>query len=237
MIWGESARDFHPILAVWPTYEPLSGVWQMQELAETEPGILKWRDRRIPGSTGGVKADRYVDGAAALASAEMANTSCVLELDRRPLAEDMRISLRLKADKALQAKERLRTEEALMLAEARRRKQTVLPPLAQDLKLSTEAEPFREMLAAALAEFPYVTGIRIGELRDRRAMGKNYDGTWKMLTNGDLSKRGAVLLERSKIASGFDLNPTEHWGEVKAKIRQLLLPRANQLLQIASVRS
>lgn len=236
MKWGDSKRDLHPILAVWPSYEPLSGAWQIQELAETEPGIVKWRDRRIPGPTGGVRLDRYTDEMAAQAAAKVANAGCALELDRRPLDEAMRISLRLKADKALQAKERLKSEEALMLAEARRRKQGTPAPLAQDLKLSKEAEPFRELLAEALSEFPYVTGIRIGEIHDGRAMSKNYDGTWLLLANGRLSKRMAVLIERAKIASGFDLNPTDHWGEVKANIRQMLLPRANQLLQLASVR-
>jgi hypothetical protein len=85
-----------------------------------------------------------------------------------------------------------------------------------------------------LAEFPYVTGVRVGDLHERTAMAKSYVGVWDLVAKGNLNKR-VKFIERSKIASGFDLNPTEHWGEVKAKIRQVLLPRANQLLQLASV--
>lgn len=84
--------------------------------------------------------------------------------------------------------------------------------------------------------FLTLLGVRVGALHERLAMGKSYEGTWDVVANGTLHKRGAMLIERSKIASGFDVNPTEHWGEVKAKIRQILLPRANQLLQLASVR-
>jgi hypothetical protein len=87
-----------------------------------------------------------------------------------------------------------------------------------------------------LLDFPYVTGARVGDLTDRAALGKGDDGVWRVLTVGSLHERGAKLIERSKIASAYGLNPTSHWGEVKATIRQMLLPRANQLLQLASVR-
>ncbi|NKL66942.1 hypothetical protein [Rhizobium leguminosarum] len=39
-------RDMDTILAVWPSYEPLSGIWQMQELAVGKIGNPKWRDRQ-----------------------------------------------------------------------------------------------------------------------------------------------------------------------------------------------
>lgn len=236
MKWGDNKRDFDTVLAVWPMYEPLYGFWEMQELAVGKIGAPKWRDRRIPTPDGHVKIDRYQDADAAFAASAGLNARYASELQQSSIADDLRLSLQLKTSKALQAKERLRSEEALMMAEARRRKANLPPLSASDLQLSTRAEPFRQALASALAAFPYVTGIRIGELSDRTAMGKSHDGVWDVLTRGGLHKRGATLIERSKIASGFDLNPTEHWGEVKAKIRQILLPRANQLLQLASVR-
>lgn len=236
MKWGDSKRDFDTILAVWPTYEPLSGVWRMEELAVAKEGAPKWRDRRIPIPSGGVKLDFFPDADAAFAATVGINARYASELQLSPIEEALRRSLQLKASKALQAKERLRSEEALMLAEAKRRKSGIPAPKASDIKLAERAEPFRQALAVALAEFPYVTGMRIGHLHERVALGKSYEGTWDVLANGSLSKRGAMLIERSKIASGFDLNPTKHWGEVKAKIRQMLLPRANQLLQLSSVR-
>ncbi|MBA1143087.1 hypothetical protein [Mesorhizobium neociceri] len=236
MKWGESKRDFDTILAVWPSYEPLLGIWQMEELAVGKTGAPKWRDRRVPTPSGGVKLDIFSDVDAAFTAAASTNARYASELRLSSIQEELRRSLQLKASKALQAKERLRSEEIQMLAEARRRKSGTPVPQASNLKLTEKAEPFRQPLAAALAEFPYVTGARVGQLHERIAMGKSYDGTWDVLANGSLHKRGAMLIERSKIASGFDLNPTKHWGEVKAKIRQMLLPRANQLLQLSSVR-
>lgn len=91
-------------------------------------------------------------------------------------------------------------------------------------------------MAKVLHEFPYVTGARVRDLSDRAALGKGDDEVWRLLTNGSLHERGAKLIERSKIASGYGPNPTKHWSEVKATIRQMLLPRANQLLQLASVK-
>ena len=236
MKWGDSKRDFDIILAVWPSYEPLHGNWRMQELAVNKLGAPKWRDRRIPTPSGGVQMDFYSNAEVAFAASISLNARYASELQLSSIEEDLRRSLQLKVSKAMQVKERLRSEEALMLAEAKHRKGAMPPPHASEIKLAVNAEPFRQDLAVALADFPYVTGVRVGKLRKRTVMGKNYDGTWDVLANGNLSKRGAILIERSKIASGFDLNPTEHWGEIKAKIRQMLLPRSNQLLQLASVR-
>ncbi|WP_234834188.1 hypothetical protein [Sinorhizobium meliloti] len=179
--------------------------------------------------------DRYTDGNAAASESTRVNAQLEADLKQQPMDEHLRRSFQLKTAKALQAKERLRAEEALMLAEAKRRNASLPTPRAESLVLTPKAEKFRDALTAALAEFPYVTGIRIGELSSRIAMIKSYEGVWDVI-DGVLSRRGAVLIERSKIASGFGLNPTNHWGEVKAEIRRILLPRANQLLQLASVR-
>jgi hypothetical protein len=182
-----------------------------------------------------VRADRYTDGDTAAAESARVNAQLAAELNQKEMEDHLRRSFQLKALKALQAKERLRSEEALMLAEARRRNAAIPAPKADVLILEPKAERYREALADALSEYPYVTGIRIGDLRTRTAMIKSKEGVWDII-DGVLHKRGALLIERSKIASGFGLNPTHHWGEVKAEIRRILLPRANQLLQLASVR-
>lgn len=162
MKWGESQRDFDTILAVWPSYEPLTGIWQMQELAVGKIVKPKWRDRRVPGSHGSVKMDWYRDAEAAFEASSSLNARCAAELQLSPIEEHIRRSLQLKASKALQAKDRLRSEEALMLAEAKRRKAAVPAPLASELRLTQRAEPFRQALADALADFPYVTGCSSG---------------------------------------------------------------------------
>lgn len=235
MKWGDSKRDFDMILAIWPAYEPYSGAWLMEEFAVNSSGVPRWRERRISSPTGGVRADRYTDGETAISESARVNDQLAAELDQKQMEDHLRRSFQLKASKALQAKERLRSEEALMLAEAKRRNAAIPAPSADELLLEPRAEKYRDALADALAEFPYVTGIRIGDLRTRTAMIKSNEGIWDVI-DGALSKRGAIFIERSKIASGFGLKPTDHWGEVKADIRRILLPRANQLLQLASVR-
>lgn len=235
MKWGDSRRDFDMILAIWPTYEPYSGSWFMEEFAVNRNGVPRWRERRVPSPSGGVRVDHYTDEHDARSESKRVNAELAAKLIQMPIEDHLRRSFQLKASKALQAKERLRSEEALMLAEAMRRNATLPAPKAEELLLEPRAEKYRSALAIALADFPYVTGIRIGAPGTRTAMIKSYAGVWDVI-DGLLTKKGARLIERSKIASGFGLNPTNHWGEVKAEIRRILLPRANQLLQLASVR-
>lgn len=45
----------------------------------------------------------------------------------------------------------------------------------------------------------------------------------------------AKYCEREKVAQGFGRSGRAHWGHTKAAIRSMLLPRANQLLQHASI--
>ena len=47
--------------------------------------------------------------------------------------------------------------------------------------------------------------------------------------------RGGIGCARAEIANGFGFSHEEHWGRCKAAIRKILLPRANQLLQLAGV--
>ena len=61
----------------------------------------------------------------------------------------------------------------------------------------------------------------------------SHDYIWsKPYTAGE---RSAAKAMRARIANGFGCSADAHWGQTKAKIRQILLPRANQLLQLASV--
>ena len=76
MKWGDSKRDFDTILAVWPTHDPLNGFWEMHELAVSQVGAPKWRDRSIPTTDGGVKSDRHSDADAAFAASASLNARC-----------------------------------------------------------------------------------------------------------------------------------------------------------------
>ncbi|MGF1863033.1 hypothetical protein [Photobacterium profundum] len=57
---------------------------------------------------------------------------------------------------------------------------------------------------------------------------------WRQHTK--LTKKRLELFYRARICEGFELSAENHWGKTKAEIRRLLLPRANQLLHLASVK-
>jgi hypothetical protein len=148
-------------------------------------------------------------------------------------------SLQLKVAKNLQSKERLRDEEALMLAEARRRHANDLRSDPSEIVLPAESTPFRQQLSEQLSEMPYLR-VAIVMVREtdrswhRSILYLSHDNKWsKPYTAGERSAEKAM---RARIANAFGYSADNHWGKTKAKIRQILLPRANQLLQLASVR-
>lgn len=181
-------------------------------------------------------ADHYPDRDTAIAAADALNPTLRAALSGRAMDLVAKRSLQLKVDKALQSKQRLQDEEALMLAEALRRHVGDEQPSADALKLSPEAERYRADLAEQLAAMPYLKVAKVGRSNNRWThylLFLGHDGIWsKPYLAGE---KAALTAERAKIANGFDLSATMHWGKTKARIRQILLPRANQLLQLASV--
>jgi hypothetical protein len=123
-----------------------------------------------------------------------------------------------------------------MLAEALRRHEADERPDPASLKLAPESEHYRHDLAEQLRKMPYLKVAKVGRSNSRwtqMLLYKGPDGVWsKPYIAGE---KAAMTAERAKIANGFDLGAGTHWGKAKAKIRQILLPRANQLLQLASV--
>ncbi len=231
--WGDSRRDHDPILAVWPTFRGLYDRWFMLELVESPTGAVQWRDRRAPDEAGHVRMDIYGEKEAAVAAAEALNPILADALLERPLGGEARISLILKVRKALQAKQRLAEEEALMLAEAIRRHADTPRLAAADLQLDPAAEHFRQALASELATYPYLGIALIPHGAYYYLLYRNANGAWSRPYNA--GQRSAEIAIRARIANGFGFHHTQHWGQVKAKIRAILLPRANQLLQLASV--
>lgn len=230
IMWGASRRDSDTILAIWPTYRFTWERWIMLELAEKPDGTVQWRERRIPTPEGHVKMDAYAERAEAFAAADALNPQLAAALAARPMDEVARASLTLKVRKGLQAKRRLMEEEALMLAEAVRRHAQAprLDPSA--LKIAPASEPQRQALAAQLAQMPYLRLVLIGG----HILYRGVDEVWSRPYPA--SERSAQAAIRARIANGFGFHHDQHWGQVKARIRAMLLPRANQLLQLASVR-
>lgn len=237
MKWSELKRASDTILAVWPHYRPLHERWFMQELIDKAELAPIWRERMVPGENDSVFADHYPDRDAAIAAATVLNPTLRAALSNRAMDPVAKRSLQLKVDKALQAKQRLQDEEALMLAEALRRHAGDEQPSADSLKLAPEAERYRADLAEQLAAMPYLKVAKVGRSNNRWAhylLFLGHDGIWSRPYLA--GEKAALTAERAKIANGFDLSATMHWGKAKARIRRILLPRANQLLQLASVR-
>lgn len=231
--WGDYARDHDPILAVWPSYRPLFERHFMIELVATDVGGVRWRDRRVPDDKGFVRLDHHPDRATAIAAAEHLNPTLAADLAARDIPELDKTSLTLKVRKALQARQRLDDEEALMLAEAVRRHRDTPRQLPDQLRLHADAEPFRTALAKELETYPY---LRMAFLHvPSRSVVLYRDATDLWSKPYPAGEKSAVTAMRARIANGFKFHQDQHWGQVKARIRAELLPRANQLLQLASV--
>jgi hypothetical protein len=236
MKWGDSARDFDTALAVWPNYRPRFHNWLVQELVEQGDKAPVWRDRRVPTEEGRVRGDIYPDRKAAASAAIALNQILRDALAAREMDAVKKRSLQLKVEKSLQAKERLHDEEELMLAEARRRHAADPRPDPSAIVLPAESEPFRQELGEQLSEMPYLRVVMVGQPArrwHRSILYLSHDNIWsKPYTAGE---RSAAIAMRARIANGFGFSADAHWGKTKANIRQILLPRANQLLQLASV--
>ncbi len=233
MKWGDQKRDHDTILAIWPNYRPIADRYFMIELVETEDGGVRWRDRRIPTERGFVMSEHHPDFPTALAAAERLNPTLAAALAARDIPEIERTSLTLKVRKALQSRQRLDDEERLMLAEAVRRHQDTPRQAPGDLKLHPEAEPYREELARELATYSYLRMALLRNSNRQVVLYRDADDLWsKPYLAGEKS---AVSAMRARIANAFKFHQDQHWGQVKARIRAELLPRANQLLQLASV--
>jgi hypothetical protein len=234
--WSEMKRTSDVILAVWPHYRPLFERWFMQELVDKGELAPLWRERLVPGDNDTVFADHYPDRETAVAAANALNPSLRQTLAARDIDPIVKRSLTLKIDKALQAKQRLQDEEGLMLTEALRRHADDERPEADTLKLASDSERYRQDLAEQLAGMPYLKVAKVGRSNNRWTHALLYlgpDGVWSKPYHA--GEKGALTAERAKIANGFGLSASGHWGKTKAAIRQILLPRANQLLQLASV--
>lgn len=234
--WTDLNRTSDNILAVWPYYRPLNERWYMKELVDNGELTPIWRDRLIPGQNNSVRKDMYTDRSSAISAAESLNLSLEQKLANRNLNNVLRRSLELKIEKALQSKKRLADEEELMLSEALRRYVHHERQSPNELKLAIESETYRQLIADQLAIMPYLRIIKIKHIEQystKLLFTREPDGSWSKPFHA--TEQGAKIAERAKIANGFNLAGNQHWGKVKAEIRRILLPRANQLLQLASV--
>jgi hypothetical protein len=220
----------YPTLAVWPEYWLEGQLWQIHEYKLKNDGSLRWYQGY---TTNGVllRADVHPNFEAALEVAKIRNYELSGQVSKLGFSHEINKSITLKVEKAILSKSRLANEERLMLAEAVNRHRGDPRSLSHELKIPDTCELLREPLFALLNEMPYLEIVYIKTFGT--VLSKIGNNHWSKISRNKASIRSA---HRAKIANGFGLSSSEHWGKTKASIRELLLPRANQLLKLASVK-
>ncbi|MEZ3499837.1 hypothetical protein [Pantoea sp. KPR_PJ] len=220
-------------LAFWPQpwYERSS--WWMYSLKLRTDGTLVWYRRYVDrGMPGRAFVDNYDDYAEARKAAVELNKNVDFDIDKLSQSLKEKESLRLKVEKALTAKTRLMDEEQMMLKEAVKRHVNDLRIPSEELILKPENENIRQSLLDTLNEMPYLRYVFLPNFKVcLRLVDHN---TWEWSNN--ITSKAAKICYQECIARGFGLPGGAHWGKTKSAIRSMLLPRANQLLQLASVK-
>lgn len=226
-------RDRLPILGCWPQqWIKDDSVWHMFELQLKPDGNIAWYLRRDDVARGGYGSITYQDYDAAVSEAKSTNNLLKHALKDLALPFEQTESIRLKVQKALTAEERLMTEERLMLMEAIKRHAADPRPRLEDLTVLNGSDALQAELHKCLLQYPYLQLVFLARYGVRLECEGNL--TWRAI--GDNSQKVGLHAYREKIARGFEMSGTDHWGQTKAAIRDALLPRANKLLHLASVK-
>ena len=226
-------RDRLPVLGCWPQrWVRDDAVWHMFELQLKPDGNVDWYLRRDELAHGGYGSITYHDYDTAVTEAKSTNLLLKDAVNNLALPFQQAESIRLKVQKALTAEERLVDEERVMLMEAIKRHGAEPRPRLEDLTVLNGNDVLTAELHRCLLQYPYVQLVfsaRYGMLLECKG---NF--TWRGI--GANSQKVALYAYREKIARGFGMSGTEHWGKTKAAIRDALLPRANKLLHLASMK-
>ncbi len=223
----------NPTIAIFPfAWYENGDLWRMWALKLQADGILKWERHYIDSGDGHAKSEVYQAFKEANAAANEFNRTIRERVASLNLDDDLKLSISLKAEKNVIAEKRLAQEEQLMLNEAIKRSKSFQKPSIESLVLpKRDGEKYRDGLYQCLCESPKIQIVQLPKHHVSLRRKGDFDWSTSINTN---SKTGMYCF-RERIASAFDMSGVEHWGETKAKIRDLLLPRANKLLQISSV--
>jgi hypothetical protein len=179
-----------------------------------------------------VSSITYQDYDAAVTEAKSTNLLLKDAVEDLALPFEQAESIRLKVQKALTAEERLMSEERLMLMEAIKRHAADPRPRLEDLTVLGGSDILQAELHKRLLQHPYVQLVFLARYGVR--LEREGDFTWRVI--GANSHKVGLYAYREKVARGFGMSGTDHWGQIKAAIRDALLPRANKLLHLASVK-
>lgn len=222
-----------PDLAFWPQPWYETDAWQMYSLKLRTDGTVHWYRRHVDrNNSGHASVDFYDNYVEARESAVEMNKNIDFDIDKLSLSPSEKESLRLKVEKALTAKSRLIDEEQIMLKEAVKKHANDPRISADELILKPQFENLRKLLHKALNEMPYLHCVFFPRYHVFLYLVK--DNIWEQ--SNFTRSRASKIFYQERIARGFGLTGNAHWGKTKAAIRSMLLPRANQLLQEASVK-
>ena len=222
-----------PTLAVFPFRQFRIGwTWQLRALKLFPESQLSWRRYFYDYGSGHARAAVFTSYDEAIKAANEFNSrtsELIAQAVTDPVLHD---SIWLKVEKALTAGRRIRDEEELMEREAIKRNAHLPRPAIHELKLPSGIERLRKPLSQQIDAAPY---IQLAAFPDFKAcLRRTGESAWEY--HGALDAKLSQACLRELTARGYGLSGFDHWGQTKAQIRALLLPRANQLLQLASVK-
>lgn len=222
-----------PTLAVFPFRDfQIGWRWHLRALKLFPDFNLQWARYFYDSGDGHARGTAYTDHAEAMSAANEFNQH-IRELISQAVTEPVhQASITLKVEKALTAARRIHDEEALMESEAIRRNAHLPRPAIQDLELPASLESLRAPLHEQLELAPYLRLVALK--RFNSCLARTSDLKWESL--GALNTKLSKACFRETTARGFGISGLDHWGKTKAQIRAMLLPRANQLLQLAGIK-
>ncbi|WP_192072549.1 hypothetical protein IFU33_12695 [Pantoea agglomerans] len=228
------------VIAVYPTFRHFFGDWVLNEYRSEHSGPFQWK-KRIDVVDGFKRIICFSDFDEARERAESINLELQVAIANSDEVNEVKNSLYIKAEKAIKAKSRLQKEEKLMLNEAMKITSEIPRPSREEIKLSEyySRMPHEGVLNELMEEINQNPLIKIAHLKNSRVvLGKSPRSSHENHWEGRYAyiDKATQVAYREKIASAFGFSGKDHWGKVKSEIRIMLLPRANELLQLASVK-
>ncbi|NEX91823.1 hypothetical protein [Caulobacter sp. 17J65-9] len=217
-------------------FDPRSGVWTLRRLVCPPNGDPKWVALFESGTGPYGRPVIFEEGrAVAEAAAEEARRSLMINLDPERLNESGASSQSLKISKAVVSRKRLDEEEDMMRSEAIKRHAATPRIPVEALVIDPNSQIYREEIITKTREMPYLRTMMVGTFGSRAVVlskdGVSWGRPWRRFSAHDAS-----VAVRAEISEGFGFGPRLNWSTTKAEIRRVLLPRANELLKLASVK-
>lgn len=221
------------LISAYAKFDPDYALWFVQVLDAKEGQSTKWR-RHHPNDTHELAARAFKERHEAQSRVDELNRLFYASIQDES-DPDRRLSLQLRARKALESQTRLAEEEDLMLAIGKARGMASVETSVPRVRLHDKAEQFREQICERLDQYPYINSILVGESRRWRLTWKLKDGSWSEPVRP--SRQGIMGAHRAPIANGFGINEYAHFGKMKAQIRRMLVPQSAQLLILRGVQA